>query len=230
MAKITTRIVTAATPADKPRIIWDDQLKGFGLHIAAKTGTKTFVLNYRTPEGRERRIFLGRDDQLSADQARKIASEHRHAIAHGADPLGERQGKRKSPTVNEIFDLYLASDAFLDKSPITRAVDLGRINRHLRPTLGRKHAHLVTERDVQQAHRAIRDGKTAVNIKTGPRGRARVTGGPGAARMAIIILGIIFNWAIRNRLLKENPCQHVQVGSHGQRDTILEGVDDYGRM
>ena len=229
MAKITTRTVIAAKPTGKPRIIWDDQLKGFGLHVAV-SGTRTFIFNYRTLEGRERRITMGRDDQLTADQARKIAAEHRHALAHGADPLGERQGKRQSPTVNEILDLYLASDAFADKSPITRSVDQGRINRHLRPTLGSKHAHLVTERDVQQAHRAIREGKTKVDIKTGPRGRARVRGGPGAARMAIIVLGIIFNWAVRNRLMKENPCKHIQVGAHGQRDTILEGADDYGRV
>jgi hypothetical protein len=33
--------------------------------------------------------------------------------------------------------------------------------------------------------RILRQEKTAKTVKTGPRGLARVTGGPGAARMAI---------------------------------------------
>jgi integrase len=48
--------------------------------------------------------------------------------------------------------------------------------------------------------------------------------------MAIIILSVIFNWAVREDLIKANPCKGVKVGAHGQRDTILEDASDYGRL
>jgi integrase len=230
MAKIAKRTVDAAKPKKKRFIIWDDQVRGFGF-LVLPSGVKSYLFNYRTPEGREKRIFLGKHGDLTADQARKLAEGHRHAVvAHGADPLGQRQARRNALTVDDVIDAYLASEAFGDKTEVTKAIDRGRINRHLRPLLGKRHAHALTEQDIRQALNAIRDGKTAVDVKTGPRGRARVRGGPGAARMAIIVLSIIFNWAIRNKLMTENPCKHVEVGAHGHRDVILEDADGYARL
>jgi integrase len=162
---------------------------------------------------------------LSHANRRALAVDHRHSVLHGADPLGVKQEKRNAATVNDIFDAY--SPNFNDKAEVTKAVDRGRIERHLRPLLGRKHAHLVTEGDVKHALAAIRDGKTAVDVKTRKRGRARVRGGEGAARMAIVILSIIFNWAVRSRLMKENRCRFVKLPAAGSRDTILEDAADY---
>jgi integrase len=96
--------------------------------------------------------------------------------------------------------------------------------------LGKRHAHLLSKQDVLRAQAAIAEGKTAVDVKTGPRGRARVRGGAGAARMAIIVLGVILNWAKREKLVKENPVADVQVGQGGKRTTILDGADDYARL
>jgi hypothetical protein len=100
-----------------------------------------------------------------------------------------------------MLDAYLASEAFADMAEATRKTDRGRIERHLKPLLGKKHAHLVGEEDVRRAFAAIRDGKTKADVKTGKRGRARVRGGRGAAREAIIRLSIIYNWASRTKFL-----------------------------
>ena len=232
--KITQRTVNdAKSTSGRPTgdILWDAELRGFGLQVLP-SGTKTFVLNYRH-EGKERRISLGRADSLTAEAARKMATEHKHAIAHGADPVRQRRAARDALTVNQLLDAYLASDKFKEKTPVTQSVDRGRIERHLRPLLGKQLAHQVTHRDVQKALVAIREGKTATNVKTGFRGRAVVRGGEGAARMAIIVLSVIFNWAIREEIdakLTANPCKKVQVGAHGQRDTILEDEADYRRV
>jgi integrase len=48
--------------------------------------------------------------------------------------------------------------------------------------------------------------------------------------MAIIILGVIFNWAIRAGMVKENPCRFIKVGAFATRDTILDGASDYARL
>ena len=48
--------------------------------------------------------------------------------------------------------------------------------------------------------------------------------------MAILLLGIILNWAVRQGLLKENPARHFKLAPVGTRDVILENADDYARL
>jgi Arm DNA-binding domain len=168
MPKIAKRTVDAAKPKKKRFIVWHDQVRGFGL-LVLPSGVKSYLFNYRTPEGREKRIFLGKHGDLTADQARKLAEGHRHAVvAHGADPLGQRQVRRNALTVDDVIDAYLASEVFGDKTEVTRAIDRGRINRHLRPLLGKRHAHALTEQDIRQALNAIRDGKDGGRRKDRP--------------------------------------------------------------
>jgi len=50
MTKITKRIVDAAMPdSAERRIVWDEQIKGFGL-LVLPTGVKSYVYQYRTPK------------------------------------------------------------------------------------------------------------------------------------------------------------------------------------
>jgi integrase len=227
--KITKRVVDASSAKAKRYIVWDSELKGFGL-LVLPTGIKSYIFNYRTPEGRERRITIGKHGTWTPAQARDKAEQYRQAIRTGGDPLGEKRLLAKAATVGDLLNAYLASETFRDKAPSTQAVDHGRIERHLRPLLGKRHAHLLTENDIRRALAAIRDGKTAADIKTRKRGRARVKGGAGTARMAIDLLRAIFNFGISERLVKTNPCAGVKTGSSGTRETILDDAGEYARL
>ena len=125
---------------------------------------------------------------------------------------------------------YVSSDRFNTKAPSTQYVDRGRVERHLIPTLGRKLVQAVTPGDVERAFRAITEGKTAADVKTGKRGRARVVGGEGTARKAISLLSAAFGWAIQERIAKTNPCEHVATGADGSRTLILEDAAEYRRL
>lgn len=223
--RLTKSKVDGIAPQSSRRIVWDETCAGFGV-VVQPSGLKSYCFNYRSPEGRSRRVMIGHHGELTTEQARKIAEQHRHDVLRGGDPLGAKQAQREALTIGEILDRYLDSDEFADKADITRAIDRGRIERHLRPLLGKR--HLLEEADVRKAFQAIRDGKTAVDVKTVKRGRARVRGGSGAARMAIVLLSIILNWAIRSKLLKgENPCKHIKLAPVGNRDVILEDHRGY---
>ena len=152
------------------------------------------------------------------------------SLERAATLPAQKRALLEAATVGDLLDAYLASESFKDKALSTQSIDRGRIERHLRPLLGKRHAHLLTDNDIRRALAAIRDGKTAADIKTRKRGRARVKGGAGTARMAIDLLRVIFNFAIRERLVKANPCVGVKTGSSGTRETILDDAADYARL
>jgi integrase len=225
MPKITKRVVDAAAPESNRYIVWDSELKGFGI-LVMPSGIKSYFYQYRTVEGRQRRATIGKHGDWTPTQARAKAENLREAVRGGRDPLAEKRALKEAPTVGEILDAYLASESFKDKAASTQAIDRGRVERHLRPLLGRRHAHSLGTEDIKRAFNAIRDGKTAIDVRTRKRGRARVTGGSGTARMSIDLLRAIFNWA----QVKKNPCLGVKTGTSGTRNTILEDAADYARL
>lgn len=227
MPKITKRTVDATGPADKSVFVWDDEIKGFGLQVFP-SGVKSFVYQYRTPEGRTRRGSLGKySDSNTAEQARKRAKAWRRIVEDGGDPLGAKRAARDSLTISKMLDLWIDSARYKERSEATQANDKGRVERHLKPTLGKIYLHKLTAEDVRKAFAKIRDGKTAANIKTGPRGRAIVRGGEGAARMAIRVFRAAMNWAVSEGLAADNPAKSVKIGSDSTRDVILEKPGQY---
>ena len=230
MPKITKTLVDRTRPEDKDRFVWDDEIKGFGLKVHP-TGVKSYVFQYRTPEGRSRRLTLGKHNHtLTTEQARTKAKKARRAVEDGKDPLGEKQATRNALTVSDVLADYLDSKKFADKAESTRKIDQGRIKRHLQPTLGRKFVNTLTAEDVRGAFASIRDGKTAADVKTGQRGRAVVTGGEGAARMAIRLFKAVMAWAVEEGYVSANPAAAVKVGTDGTRDAILETPDQYATL
>ncbi|PZV33387.1 tyrosine-type recombinase/integrase [Mesorhizobium kowhaii] len=230
MPKITKRIVDAVE-ADKDRrfYVWDDQIKGFGL-LVLPSGVKSYIYQYRTPEGKERRATLGKHGSLTPDEARDAADEMRRLVKAGRDPLDEKRDRRLATTVKEVLEAYLESEAFKGKAVGTRATDKGRINRHLIPLLGKHHVDKLRPGDLDKAFASIRDGKTAVREKVGPRALARVRGGEGAARKSLRLLRSTLAWAVRERLITSNPASTYQTGADGTRDVILDDAAAYGRL
>lgn len=226
MTKLTKRTVEAAKAKGGARNIeWDGELKGFGL-LCLPSGVKSYVYQYRTAEGIKRRYTIGKASDWTPAKAREKAETLRDIVRSGNDPLGQKQELRQAETIGDMLTGYLESEDFRAKAQSTQSIDRGRIERHLRPLLGKRHAHLVTDRDIKAVRIDIQDGKTAISVKTKPRGNARVKGGAGTAREAIALLRVIFNWA----KVKPNPCEGIKLGSSGTRDTILEDAEDYGRL
>jgi len=230
MPKLTKTEVDGAAPGPVQKFIWDTEIKGFGLKIFP-TGVKTFVFQYRIPEGKTRRTTIGRySNTLTADQARKRAKELAYEVHAGRDPMGERKARRDALSVNELLDLYVLSEKFASNAATTQAVDRGRMDRHLRPLLGREIAANLTADQVAKARRAIAEGGTAARVKTIARGLAKVTGGPGTADKAALLLKTVFSWALENGFAKSNPVAKLRVAASGTRDTIMDGAEDYKRM
>ena len=226
MARISKVSVDAAKPTEKAFFIWDERLKGFGLKVSP-TGVKSYVYQYRTAEGRSRRAHVGKHGTWTPDKAREKAEAWQRMVADDGDPLEAKREAREALTVSEALDAYLVSAKFADKAKSTRAIDKGRIKRHLRPVLGSRVVKKLHPEDIRRAFNAIRDGKTKADIKTRKRGRAIVRGGEGTARQAIKLLRSAFSWAVEQQMISSNPAAGVKVGIDKVRNIVMRGPEDY---
>jgi hypothetical protein len=75
---------------DAPNGSRSDFVSGFGVRCT-HAGAKSFVLNYRTKDGTERRYTIGRWPEWTLVAARDEAKELQAQIAKGRDPV--REGK-----------------------------------------------------------------------------------------------------------------------------------------
>ena len=71
MPKITKRLIDTLRPdANGAEVFrWDSELRGFGVRIMP-SGVASYHIQYRTPEGRTRRMAIGRVGTLTPDEAR----------------------------------------------------------------------------------------------------------------------------------------------------------------
>jgi integrase len=133
------------------------------------------------------------------------------AIANGGDPQVEPVAARDALTVAEIIDLYLR-EGLIDnptKRTSTWVVDRSNLDCHVRPMIATRVANEVTQRDCTEFQRAIAIGKTKADVRTKPRGRAIVLGGPGTAARTMVTLATMLNWADKRGLIVSNPAQGV---------------------
>jgi integrase len=130
--------------------------------------------------------------------------------------------------MSELCDLYLA-EGCTTKKPSTLVSDRGRIERHIKPCLGRRRIRQVCRGDVERLLRDVADGKTATDEKTGFRGRAIVTGGKGTATKAVALLGAIFSFAVARGLCPDNPAKGVKTFKTRNAERFLS-ADELSRL
>jgi integrase len=234
MAKLTKRFLDTLKPhADRDLFVWDSELRGFGLRMKP-SGAASFLVQYRTPQGRTRRLAFARAGTLTPDEARTKAKRLLAETEAGGDPSAQRHEAREALTVAELCDRYLeAARASLvttrfgqAKKSSTIAIDEGRISRHIVPLLGARVAGSLTRHDVQRMADDIAAGKTAATIKTKPRGVARVTGGAGNATRIVGLLGGVWTWAEKRGFVAgANPCHRLELRADRAEDRVLSAEE-----
>ena len=86
---------TAEDKAKSHPVLWDGEVKGFACRYSAKSGTRTYFLQYRVEGGAERMIRIGRHrDPWLVDQARARALELKSQMVRGIDPVAEAKQRQ----------------------------------------------------------------------------------------------------------------------------------------
>jgi len=210
--KITKTEVDRLIANAEADLFWDTTVKGFGLKVT-ENGTGSYVLQYRLGGGRlgqTKRLTIGKHGSpWTPDTARTEARRLIGRVVQGHDPLAERQARREMLTVSQLCDQYL-SEGTGTKKVSTLATDKGRIERHIKPLLGKRKVADVTQADIRKFLKSVAEGATAADVKTKARGRAIVTGGQGTASRTMGLLGGIFSYAIELQLIENNPVHGVK--------------------
>lgn len=223
--RLTKDIIDDLPSKEKDYVQWCGKLAGFGCRVRP-TGVKSFIVQYRVG-GRNspvRKVTIGTFGKLTVEQARKSAAGILANAELGEDVALTRSKKRSELNVSQLCDEYLKEGCTL-KKPSTIATDTGRIERHIKPLLGKKPISEVGRSDIERFMRDVANGKTAIDVKTGKHGRSIVTGGKGTATRTVRLLGGIFSYAVSCGYLSSNPRHGVKVYADGKGERFLSAAE-----
>lgn len=199
--KITQRTIkTLITHERGTRIVWDSEIKGFGVRIT-EGGAVTFVLDYRV-NGRQRRYKIGRHPEWTADAARAEAAELKPRIAKGYDPLEEREKSRREPTVEDLAADYMKRHAEVNKRASSIRNDQQMIDNIIKPRLGRLRVMAVGPRDIEALKASLRET-------------------PYRANRVLSLLSSMFAKSIEWKWRTENPVKGIQRYHEDRRERWL---------
>lgn len=228
--KFTKDAVAALTmPSGKTdHIEWDTDIPGFGVRLRGER--KSWVAQYRTKTGLQRRESLGDVRKVTLDDARKIARHRFAEVELGHDPAAERvQAKTAAKavrlTLRVVADRYLAA-----KTDVVRARTYGQAKLHLTGP----HWKPLHDRPIEDIARA----DIAARLQEIAKEHGRT-----AASRARSNLSAMFGWAMREGLCDANPTISTNDPAEGIKprertlnDTELRVVwrachdDDFGRI
>lgn len=228
---ITNRLLEQTKPRAKRFDVFDGALRGFHVRVHPN-GVMVFRLKYLF--GRKQRVYsIGEfGAPWTLEEARRRAEVLRGVVRSGRDPVAERSAEqaakieeeRQAITVAQLIERWLFEGpaAAPNKRAISWEHDASRLRRHVVPLLGKLPARSLRRADIEKAQADIRDGKTAVKIKTDKRrGLARVSGGAAVARGAVVSLSSCYSWALAQELVTENPVRRVKKLSAAKRERFL---------
>jgi len=219
--KLSLRSIEAAECRPEEYVLWDDELSCFGVRVRPG-GAKTFIARTRVGKGRAARkitITLGKPGAMTADDARRKARAVIADAAAGKAPV--RIAKVTGPTtVAGLCQLWTERAALRSRQrgrlaghlrdPRNIAIDVGRINAHILPLIGKVSLPELNAGVIARFRDAVARGDTAKDTKSKLRGVRRVRGGEGTASRTLSLLSSIMSFGVREGLLQANPVLGVE--------------------
>jgi integrase len=156
--RLTKRTVDGIAPGNRPTIIYDTELKGFGVRVTP-SGSKAWIVEFRPNGGGRKvatkRMTLGQTRTLNADEARKAARNILAAVRLGQDPARDRVLNRNTPILREFVERYLAEEAEAKLKTGTVANYRIYFRKHVTPEIGAVKINAVSSADIAKLHHKI---------------------------------------------------------------------------
>lgn len=215
--KLTKRAIeklSAPHSSGKQTLMWDSELKGFGLLLSGKTPARTYIVQHRLKSGIMRRVTIGPVDVLDLDgedgvraRARKVLGE----FYSGVDPKAERKkAARHAMTLRTTLDTYLVARKGLRPKSVKDYRE--GVERHLAPWLDRPLREITAEM-VEARHAAIKHTIEQRKADTHLTGAPPDLSHRGAATANGVFrtFRLLWNWAVeRDPELPDNPTRRLK--------------------
>jgi hypothetical protein len=202
--RLTDITVSQIMPRENEFLIWDRDLKCFGLRISP-TGVKAFIVQARPPTGGTKRVTLGRVDQMTADAARLQAKWALGEIKAGRDPAMARRearlaARKSKPTVADAWQRF-NRERMPSLAPQTQDHYEYWFQRVLAPELGQMHVDRVSPARIRELIAAV--------------ARERGVRSSGYVRST---LSVLMRFAVSRGWAEINPCLSIEpaVGDGGR--------------
>ena len=210
MPKITKRAVDAIKPAERERVVWDDDVKGFGVRVHP-SGRKVYIVKYRH-EGRAVKATIGPHGPITPAAARARAAEIVTLARTGRDLEGKTPRKDGGTTVADLARRFLDEYAADHLKPSTAALNRKIVEKRILPRLGRRRVADIGRADAAALHHDMRSV-------------------PGHANRTLSVLSRMLTlaevWEMRPEGV--NPCRFVKKYPERRRERFLSD-EEYRRL
>lgn len=171
------------------------------IFVFRRAARKTFGVMYRHA-GRVRRMTFGTFPPLKLADGRKRAMDELRNAANGEDPAAQKAEDRKAESFAALADDYMQRYAKPKKKSWKE--DNRIIDNKLNPAIGNVTAKCVTRAQVRELLDKI------------------APAAPIEANRTLATVRKIYNWALSQDLVENNPCQGISApGVEHRRDRVL---------
>ena len=171
---------------------------------------------------------LGNFPEMSVDAARSLVDDLKHAIKLGQDPKSVIEERRKSKTLLEVVEQWKEKDLY--KSTRFAASTIKDTEQRLRNWIHLKAYKASTNKVIAANYSDLKIGfKKMVEITKSDLSAwhaAISKAGTYQANRTLDDMSIIFNWALEQKIIKENICQFKKSEKNEESDR-LDDVDPY---
>jgi integrase len=217
MRRIATIASVEAAKASAGRQVEyaDAKVPGLALRVSP-AGKKSWTLRYRTKDGEQRRLTLGRYPSVSVSKARDLAQKAVGQVADGADPAKEKRASKAAARAKKLSTVATLVESYFEDAARGRHKPNGRPKRQstldmegeyfkrlIKPRFGSLPVVDLTRHDVQRFLDEI--GQTA----------------PASARHCRNVIRQAFNYGIRREVVGKNPAQLTELPASGSRERVL---------
>ena len=210
MPKITKRAVDALLPAERERVVWDDDIKGFGVRVHP-TGRKVYIVKYRH-QGRSVKVTIGPHGPVTPAAARAKAAEIVTLAKTGRDVAGKTPHPRGNATMAKLARRFMEEYAPAHLKPSTARLYRRIIDNRILPRLGKRRVSDIGKSDVVALHHDMRDVPDHANRTLSVLSR---------------MLTLAEVWEMRPE--GANPCRRVKKYPEHKRERFLSD-EEYGRL
>jgi len=220
--KLTDRQVGAARATPGQRLeLWDTLTPGLALRVTDR-GRRTWIVRYRTDDGRQPRFTLGTYPSMGLPEAREKASDATRRARDGQDPSADKKRRRAEAkaqpikTLANLLGVYFTACEVGEYRPrgkkkraSTLAEERGLWRRHIEPELGELRLEEVTPDAIKRVLRGL------------------VVKGRGVTSNRVrSLLRQALNFAIAENRLTLNPVARVAaLGTETARERVLSDAE-----